>query len=451
MLSHTQYDMVVIGSGPSGQRAAVQAAKLGKRVLIVERDWIGGSCLSTGTIPSKTLREAALQSSLENPTHFDEVMKRKHWVIEEETKVISEQLKRNGIEFLQGRASFVSPTTIKVEGLTNTAEVQTKFVIIATGTRPVRPKEIPFNDHSIFDSDTILGLLSKPSTMAVIGAGVIGSEYASIFGRIGVRVTLIDQRDRLLSWMDPEITGALEKHFASSGIELCLGTKTSELNIVDGSRQAKLLVNGKERRFDAILVCMGRLGNTETLNLAAAGLKASDRSLIAVNDHYQTAVPHIYAVGDVIGSPGLASASSEQGRLAAAHAFNLRDGSFPDSFPFGIYTIPEISSVGAQEMDLKAKGIAYVVGRGRYKELARGKILGDDLGFLKLLFDAKTRKLLGVQVIGTGATELVHIGQAAFILGAGVDFFLNNVFNYPTLAEAYKVAAYNAYNQLKQT
>jgi NAD(P) transhydrogenase len=449
MSSDFQYEMVIIGSGPSGQRAAVQAAKLGKSVLVVERDWIGGSCLNTGTIPSKTLREAALNSSLENPTHFDEVMKRKFWVIEEETKLISDQLKRNNVDFKQGLASFLSPHRIKIESPTGTITVDAKFIVIATGTRPVRPPEIPFNDHHIFDSDTVLNVLSKPASLAVVGAGVIGSEYASIFARIGVKVTLIDQRDRLLSWMDKEITDALEKQFTANKIELCLGAKTSGIGMVPGQKKAKITINGKERAYDALLICMGRLGNTDMLNLPAAGLRASDRGLITVNETYQTAVPHIYAVGDVIGSPGLASASSEQGRLAAAHAFNLRDGSFPDSFPFGIYTIPEISSVGAQEMDLKAKGISYVVGRGRYNELARGKIIGDEIGFLKLLFDTQTRKLLGVQVIGTGATELVHIGQAAFILGAGVDFFINNVFNYPTLAEAYKVAAYNAYNQLK--
>lgn len=450
MPSRAQYDIIVIGSGPSGQRAAVQAAKLKKKALIIERDWIGGSCLSTGTIPSKTLREAALLSNPAHPAQFNEVMKRKFWVVDEESKVILEQLNRNHVEFRQGQASFVSPHVLKIDSATGTSEVEGQFVIIGTGTRPARPPDVIFNDDSIFDSDTVLGLREKPETMAVLGAGVIGSEYASIFARMGVKVTLMDARDRLLSWMDPEITQALEKQFLINGIVLKLGVKTNGVKLSADGKQAEVLVDGKPHPFDAILVCMGRLGNTENLNLAAAGLKATDRSLLAVNEWYQTSVSHIYAVGDVIGSPGLASASSEQGRLAAAHAFNVRDGSFPDSFPYGIYTIPEISSVGAQEPDLKTRGIDYVVGRARYSELARGKIIGDDHGFLKLLFDAKTQKLLGVQVIGTGATELVHIGQAAFILGAGIDFFVNNVFNYPTLAEAYKVAAYNAYNQLKR-
>jgi NAD(P) transhydrogenase len=447
MPSKSQYDLVVIGSGPSGQRAAIQAAKLKKKVLVIERDWMGGSCLNTGTIPSKTLREAALTSRPEDPDHFEEVMKRKQRVIEGETAVIAEQLRRNGVEYIQGQASFFSPHGVRVEGTQGANEVEGRFIVIATGTRPARPKEIPFDQQSIFDSDTVLELRAKPKTMAVLGAGVIGCEYASIFSRLGVKVTLVDQRDRLLSWMDSEITDELQAQFVRSGIELLFNSCTGDVAPIQGKRGAQVAINGKPHRFDVLLVCMGRNGNTETLNLAAAGLTAGERSLLAVNEWYQTQVPHIYAVGDVIGSPGLASASSEQGRLAAAHAFHIRNGSFPDSFPYGIYTIPEISSVGSQETDLKARGIEYVVGRARYKELARGKILGDDHGFLKLLFDAKTRKLLGCQVIGTQATELVHIGQAAFILGAGIDFFVNNVFNYPTLAEAYKVAAYNAYNQ----
>ncbi len=449
MPARPQYDLIVIGSGPSGQRAAVQAAKLKKKVLVVERDWVGGSCLSTGTIPSKTLREAALLSNASHPADFYEVMKRKFWVVEEESKVILEQLSRNRVEFRQGLASFLSPHVVKIESATGTHEVEGSFVVIGTGTRPFRPAEIPFDDEIVFDSDTVLGLREKPATMAVLGAGVIGAEYASIFARMGVKVTLMDARDRLLSWMDPEITTALQRQFESNGIEVRFGITEKLVRLSAEGSGADIVVKGRTHSFAAVLVCMGRLGNTEGLNLQAAGLKPIERSLLAVNESYQTEVPHIYAVGDVIGSPGLASASSEQGRLAAAHAFGLRDGSFPDSFPYGIYTIPEISSVGAQEPDLKARGLAYVVGRAKYSELARGKIIGDDHGFLKLLFDAKTQKLLGVQVMGTGATELVHIGQAAFILGAGIDFFMDNVFNYPTLAEAYKVAAYNAYNQLK--
>ncbi len=449
MPSRQRYDMVVLGSGPSGQRAAVQAAKLGKTVLVVERDWIGGSCLNTGTIPSKTLREAALTSSPDNPAHFFEVMKRKFWVVDEESKVISGQLARNNVVYQQGLASFISPHVLQVESAMGVTEVEGEFIVIATGTRPQRPEGIVFNDHTIFDSDTILGLSRKPSTMAVVGAGVIGSEYASIFARMGIRVTLIDQRDRLLSWLDTEITDLLQKQFIQSGITLKLGVRTGAVREAVAKKSALVEIDGVSEPFDSVLVCMGRWGNTAELNLPAAGLAVGERGLVAVNESYQTQVPTIYAVGDVIGSPGLASASSEQGRLAAAHAFGMRDGVFPESFPYGIYTIPEISSVGAQEEELRSRNISYVVGRARYKELARGKILGDEHGLLKLLFHAQTQKLLGVQVIGTGATELVHIGQAVFILGAGIDFFINNVFNYPTLAEAYKVAAYNAYNQVQ--
>lgn len=449
MPSKSKYQMVVIGSGPSGQRAAVQAAKLKKSVLVIERDWVGGSCLHTGTIPSKTLREAALETTSERTAAFDEVMRRKESVIEAEGQLILKQLERNHVEYVQGRASFTGPHRICVETPMQCTEVEADFVVIATGTRPARPAEIPFNDTTIFDSDTILSLRRCPTSLGVLGAGVIGCEYASIFARMGVKVTLIDQRERLLSWMDPEITEALQKQFAASGIELCLASKTRDIQSVEEGKRAQVRIGENLRTFDALLICMGRLGNTEALGLARAGLVATERSLVGVNEFYQTAVPHIYAVGDVIGSPGLASASSEQGRLASAHAFSVHGGSFPEAFPYGIYTIPEISSVGAQESDLKKRGVEYVVGRAQYKELARGKILGDEHGFLKLLFDAKTRRVLGVQVFGSQATELVHIGQAAFILGAGIDFFINNVFNYPTLAEAYKVAAYNAYNQLR--
>lgn len=441
--------MVVIGSGPGGQRAAVQAAKLGKTVAIIEREKIGGSCLHSGTIPSKTLREAALlggHGKFADPFQF--AMDRTREVIAQETAVVTEQLRRNNVEIVTGSGHIVAPQEVEAVTTTGSRRLKARFIVIATGTRPYRPSTIPFNETSVLDSDTILLLRTKPKTLAVLGAGVIGSEYASIFAYLGIHVTLVDQRPKLMSWMDSEIAGALQAHFeAHPNMDLCLGVQKTEVQAV--ATGARLILDGKSRDFDAVLCCMGRGGNTDKLQLDKAGLTANERGLIAVNEFYQTSVPHVYAVGDVIGSPGLASASAEQGRLAAAHAFGFRGGRFPDSFPYGIYTIPEISTVGLQESDCKTKNIAYVVGRARYKELARGKILGDDSGFLKLLFHTQSHQLLGVQIIGTGATELVHIGQAAFMLGGGIDFFVNNVFNYPTLAEAYKVAAYNAYNQLK--
>lgn len=454
MAASESFDMIVIGSGPGGQRAAIQAAKLGKKAVIIEKEKIGGSCLHSGTIPSKTLREAALAGVGRIADPFQFAMDRTREVIAQETKVVTEQLTRNSVEIVAGNARFTSPTEVEVESSKGTRKFKGRFIIIATGTRPYRPAYIPFNDDSVLDSDTILKLSHKPKTLAVVGAGVIGSEYASIFACLGIKVTLIDQRPTMMSWMDSEIASALQAHFeANPNMELCLGIKKTEVQSTstNGKPGARLLLDGKPKDFDAVLCCMGRGGNTEALDLPRAGLTAGDRGLIAVNEFYQTSVSHIYAVGDVIGSPGLASASAEQGRLASAHALGARGGKFPDSFPYGIYTIPEISTVGLQEQELKAKSISYVVGRAKYKELARGKILGDDFGFLKLLFHTQSHMLLGVQIIGTGATELVHIGQAAFMLGGGIDFFVNNVFNYPTLAEAYKVAAYHAYNQLKSS
>jgi NAD(P) transhydrogenase len=448
MASLESYDMVVIGSGPGGQRAAIQAAKLGKKVVIVEKEKIGGSCLHSGTIPSKTLREAALAGHGRYADPFQFAMDRTREVIAQETLVVTEQLRRNNVGIIAGTASFVGPQELEVASTRGTQRLKARFIILATGTRPFRPATIPFNDETVLDSDTILRIRTKPKSLAVLGAGVIGSEYASIFACLGIRVTLVDQRPTLMSWMDQEIASALQAHFeANPNMELCLGVQRTEVQALPA--KARLILDGRERDFDAVLCCMGRGGNTEGLRLEKASLTANERGLIPVNEFYQTAVPHIYAVGDVIGSPGLASASAEQGRLAAAHAFGFRGGRFPDSFPYGIYTIPEISTVGLQESDLIAKSIPYVVGRAKYTELARGKILGDDFGFLKLLFHVQSQQLIGVQIIGTGATELIHIGQAAFMLGGGIDFFVNNVFNYPTLAEAYKVAAYHAYNQIK--
>jgi NAD(P) transhydrogenase len=441
------YDLVVLGSGPAGQRAAVQAAKLKKKVLVIERDGIGGACLHLGTIPSKTLREAALSSeSLNDP--LQSVMQRKDAVISAEAKVITEQLRRNSVEFIAGTGSFLSPREVQVK--TNHGELLTyqgRHFVIATGTRPFRDPSIPFDNSSVFDSDTILKIPKLPASLAILGAGVIGCEYASIFAKLGVAVTLLDRRQELLRSVDQEVVAALDKHFRSSGVNMGLG---SYPDCIQKNAEGRLQFNagGKAFQVDAVLVCMGREGNSESLALDKAGITPLPRGLISVNTHYQTSIPHIYAVGDIIGAPALAASSAEQGRLASAHAFAGGKDAFPSSFPYGIYTIPEISSVGAQEEELKSKQIPYVVGRAHYRELARGKILGDDYGFLKLLVHKESHHILGVHVIGSGATELVHIGQMALSLEAKVEFLVANVFNYPTLAEAYKVAAYNAYNQL---
>jgi len=445
------YDLVVIGSGPGGRRAAIQAAKLQKRVLLIERDLIGGHCLHRGTIPSKTLREAALANGDVGGGTLQMIMERKRAVISGETDVIEQQIDRNGVELVGGRGSLVSAHEVAIDTPAGRSIVRGEYVIIATGTSPSHPAGIDFDAATVFDSDTVLNIDRVPRTLAVIGAGVIGCEYASIFARMGSRVTLVNKHPGILRGVDDEITEALKQHFSENRIQLRLATEFSGIAPVtkaDGSRGARVVLKGKEHIFDAVLYCVGREGNVEQLNLAAAGLAPDARGLIAVDEHYRTSVPNIYAVGDVVGFPSLAASSAEQGRLAAAHAFGLSEATLSKSFPYGIYTIPEISWAGKLEAELVKEGVRYVVGRARYRELARGRILGDVHGFLKLLVQEGSGKILGVHVLGTGATELVHIGQVAMDLGAGVEFLVSNVFNYPTLAEAYKVAAYQAYNQL---
>ena len=467
-----KYDLVVLGSGPGGHRAAVQAAKLGKHVLIVERHRIGGSCLHLGTIPSKALREAVLRTSRSSVT-ISSVMARTHEVIDEESIVIGEHFHRNKIEYLQGSGSLVDAKTVAIENAAGTHQVTADYTIIATGTRPRRPPELNFDSPVLFDSDTIVELKGQPKTLLVIGAGVIGCEYASIFARQGMSVTLIDSRNQLLSSIDREIVTALLKQFETFGMEVLLGTEFSNLHearpaqerrpnanaaSIPGSKidsavvaKVDLVTKGvtSHREFDAVLYCLGRTGNYESLGLSNVGIEVDNRGQIKVNRDYQTAVTHIYAVGDIIGSPALAASSTEQGRLAALHAFTGAKAQFPDTFPYGIYTIPEISSVGYTEHQLAERGIAFVVGKAPFPILARGKMLQDEFGFLKLVVHKKTRRIVGVHVIGTSATELVHIGQVAMAFGATVDFFVDNVFNYPTLAEAYKIAAYNAENKLR--
>ena len=449
------FDLIVIGSGPGGQRAAVQASKLGKKVLVVEKDLLGGSCLQLGTIPSKALRESALMAK-PGELSLMGVMERTKRIISEERAIIENQLERNRVEVAEGTGSFHDKNTVIVEHEGTATRYTGAKIMIATGTRPRHPKEFDFDGFTIFDSDTVLQMQFQPRTLLVVGAGVIGVEYASIFARTGVRVTLHDSRPELLKSIDQEIVSSLIKQLKTSGVQMRLGWKLGKIETVAGEtgrawRADATFSNDDEtvtEKFDAVLVCQGRTGNFEKLKLENAGIKPDDRGSLRVNRNYQTDVPHIYAVGDIIGAPALAASSAEQGRLAAMHAFLGLPAEFPDTFPYGIYTIPEISTVGMQEEEAKTKGIRYVVGKASYAELARGKMIEDEFGFLKLLVHAKTRRIIGVHVIGTGATELVHIGQVAMAFGATVDFFVDNVFNYPTLAEAYKVAAYNAKNKL---
>ncbi|WP_211214830.1 Si-specific NAD(P)(+) transhydrogenase [Deinococcus aquatilis] len=463
------YDLLVIGSGPGGQRAAIQAAKLGKKVAVVERkSVVGGVCINTGTIPSKTFREAIMHLSgynqrglygssysVKDDITVQDLLLRTSSVMAHELDVVRHQLHRNRIETINAEASFMGPNTVRLRDVRGQGDawrdVTARTIVIAVGTRAARDRNIPFDGKRIIISDDILDLQNLPRTVTVIGGGVIGCEYASMFAALGVRVTLIDKRPRLLEFVDFEITDVLAYQMRQNRMTLRLGEAVKSVEQVTdhlGQRVRVTLASGKEIVSDMVLYSIGRVGATDKLNLDAAGLSADERGRIAVNEHYQTAVPHIYAVGDVIGFPSLASVSMEQGRLATCHAFGVPTQSVPELFPYGIYTIPEISTVGKNEEELTAAGVPYEIGKAQYREIARGQIIGDEQGTLKLIFHLETRELLGVHIIGTGASELIHIGQAVMAFGGTVDYFVNTVFNYPTLAECYKTAAFDGINRL---
>jgi NAD(P) transhydrogenase len=461
------YDCVVIGSGPGGQRAAIQASKLGKRTLIVERQSvIGGVCINTGTIPSKTLREAVLHLSghrergiygasyqvKQNITMADLHFRTAH-VIRHEIDVTRHQLQRNRIELAEGSGRFVDAHTVRIEGVPGrgSRDVSVDKVIIATGTHATRSKDIPFDGQRVLISDDILALENLPRTLTVVGAGVIGIEYATIFATLGVRVTLIDKRHHLLPFIDREITDNLAYQMHQHRVTLRLGEEVSRIETFSddkGERVRIILASGKQIVSEAALYSIGRTGATDGLGLEAAGVQPDERGRLVVNEHFQTNQPNIYAVGDVIGFPSLASTSMEQGRLSACHAFNQKAECVPGLFPYGIYTIPEISTVGRNEEELTRDGVPYEIGKAQYREIARGQIIGDTSGLLKLIFNQETRELLGVHIIGEGASELVHIGQAVLAHKGTIDYFVNTVFNYPTLAECYKTAAFDGINRL---
>ncbi len=461
------YDMVVIGSGPAGQRAAVQAAKLGKSVTVVERHaHIGGVMVNTGTIPSKTLREAVMyltgyrergiygeSYSVKQDITMRDLLVRTDHVMQHQTDILRHQLLRNRVEVISAEASFIDPHTINlasVDGKSNRT-ITTDKVLVAVGTSATSPSGMRVDGRRIFLSDDILNIPDLPRSLAIVGAGVIGLEYGSIFATIGIRVTLIDRYPRLLHFVDEEVIDALVYHLRQKRVTLRLNEDVTEIEPFEDSRGERVrikLASGKLIVSDAALYSIGRTGATSSLRLEAAGLESDERGRLRVDESYQTAAPGIYAAGDVIGFPNLASTSGEQGRLAACHAFGMPSSSFPGHFPYGIYTIPEISMVGKTEEELTENGVPYEVGKAQYREIARGQIIGDDSGLLKLVFDMDTRALLGVHIIGEGASELVHIGQAVIALGGTVDYFVETVFNYPTLAECYKTAALDGINRL---
>ena len=457
-----RFDLFVIGTGPAGQRAAVQAAKLGKRVGICERrEVVGGVCINTGTIPSKTFREAVLyltgfqmrglygaSSAIKERITMEDLLFRCEHVIKREIDVIRDQMRRNGITLIGGAARFLDPHTLEISGVQGTVRITAEKIVIATGTVATRPQGVPVDGQSILTSDDILGLKDVPRTMTVVGAGVVGTEYASIFAALGVETTLVDRRPRLLEFVDAEIIESLTYQMRNMNCTFRLHEEVASVRLEGARRAVTVLKSGKLIISEVILYSVGRIGATADLDLAAAGLQADERGRLRVNEVFQTAQPHIYAAGDVIGFPALASTSMEQGRLAACHAFGIRCASLPHLFPYGIYSVPEISTVGKNEEELTAQGVPYEVGVARYREIARGAILGDDSGLFKILFHRETRKLLGVHIIGTSATELVHIGQAVLAHGGTIDDIVNTVFNYPTFAECYKVAALDGYNKV---
>ena len=460
-----EYDLVVIGSGPGGQKAAIAAAKLGKTVAVIERvSMLGGVCVNTGTIPSKTLREAVLYLTGMNQRELygasyrvkeritpADLLSRTHHVIGKEVEVVRSQLMRNGIELYTGHASFVDEHTIRVEDPSRAERITVsgRYVVIATGTTPARPDGVDFDNERVLDSDQILELKSLPSSMVVVGAGVIGIEYASMFAALGTKVTVVERRDSMLEFCDVEIVDSLRFHLRDLAVTFRFGEEVTAVD-VGAAGTVTTLASGKQIPADTVMYSAGRQGQTESLELAKAGLEADARGRIFVDDKtYQTKVEHIYAVGDVIGFPALAATSMEQGRLAAYHAFGEPTAGIRALQPFGIYSIPEISFVGATEVELTKESVPYEVGVSRYRELARGQIVGDSYGMLKLLVSTEDLKLLGVHIFGTDATELVHIGQAVMGCGGTVEYLVDAVFNYPTFSEAYKVAALDVMNKMR--
>lgn len=464
-MSAPPYDLAVIGSGPAGQKAAIAAAKLEKRVAVIDtRDMLGGVTLHGGTLPSKTLRETILyltglrqrsfygrEYRLKEHITVADLRARVRTVVEREVAVVADQLQRNGIELVRGSARFRDAHTLAIAGAGGERLLEARHVLIACGTRPATSPAIPCDGQRVFVADQLGGVEELPRRLTVVGAGVIGLEYASMMAALGIEVTLIDQRPTLLDFVDQEIIEALCYHLRRLGMVFRLGETLKSVAVRDDGIQGGVvaeLESGKRVQSDALLYAVGRQANSDTLELEAAGLTADARGRIQVDEGYRTSVPHIFAAGDVIGFPALASTSMEQGRLAACRMFDVPTGQSQAPLPYGIYTIPEISMVGKTERELTQARQPYEVGLAKYEELAKGQMVGDQTGMLKLLFDPRSRRVLGVHALGEGATEIVHVGQAVMAFGGTLEYFRDTVFNYPTFAEAYKVAALDGLNKL---
>jgi NAD(P) transhydrogenase len=461
----SSYDLIVMGSGPAGQRAAIFGAKMGKKVALVEsREVVGGACINTGTIPSKTMREAVLHLSgynyksiygmnyrvKEKITMADLAFRVQH-VIKTEVDVTEAQLSRNGVEMLVGIASFEDATHVKVTNSRGATVYETANVLIATGTKPAASDKVAINGRSIINSDQVLELPNLPKTMIVVGGGVIGVEYTCMFSALGVRVTLVERRPKLLEFADQEIVEALSYHLRDTRVTMRLNEEVESVEESPDGTVVANLESKKKLQGDALLYAVGRQGNVDELNLSAIGLEADKRGRVPVDKDFRTKVPNVFAAGDVIGFPSLASVSMEQGRIASARAFGDETIlSNPSYYPYGIYTIPEISFIGKTEEQLTEEDVPYEVGVAYYREIARGQIRGDTTGRLKIVFHRQTHAILGVHIIGEGASELLHIGQAVMVLGGKLEYFVDTVFNYPTLAECYKVAAFNGMNRVSK-
>jgi NAD(P) transhydrogenase len=457
------YDFIVIGSGPSGRRAAIQAAKLGKRVLVVEKGRrVGGVSVHTGTIPSKTLRETVLNLTgwrergfygrayrVKKDISAKDLMNRLHMTLDHEVDVLEHQFTRNTVTSVSGTAVFLDPHRISVT--TDTGEIRVyegeKF-LIAVGTRPHRPADVPFDGVNVLDSDEIIDMTRLPRSLTVIGGGVIGVEYATIFSALDVAVCLVEARSSFLEFIDHELVEDFLHQLRDRGMAIRFGARVERIEM-HGGWPVVMLEGGRRVRSEMLLYAAGRTGNTDRLNLDSCGLARDERGRIKVDGKtFQTSVPHIYASGDVVGFPSLASTSMEQGRIAACHAFGIPMPPAPEFFPYGIYAVPEISTVGMSEEEVRKRGLAYECGIARFRETSRGHIMGLSTGMMKMIFSLDDRRLLGVHIVGEGATELVHIGQAVLNLGGTLDYFIENTFNYPTLAEAYKIAALDAWNRM---
>lgn len=463
-MEELRVDLAVIGAGPAGQKAAIQAAKLGKEVVIIDRGArLGGACLHHGTIPSKTLREAVLdltgfrersfygrRSNLESISIHD-LNYRLDTVLDQLSLVVEAQIERNGIRILRGNARFSAVDLLEVRDRDGQLghRVHARRIIIATGSSPRCPDGIPFDDDCILDSDRLLRLDSLPSSMVVLGGGIIGSEYATMMATLGVRVTVVDKAERPLRTIDDEIAERFVEFVHEEGVTLRFGKNVEKIERTQAGRARITFGDGETVEADCALCTMGRIANVTELNLDKIGLELTERGVLPVNSLFQTAWPNIYAAGDVAGGP-LASTAMEQGRLAARNAFAERSLPFPEVVPFGIYTIPEISYIGPTEQDLKKSGVHYGVGRAWYSEIARGSLSGDRLGFMKLIFHEETHEVLAAHVIGTCATELIHVAQAAIHFNAKLEFFVNEVFNYPTFAEGFRIAAFDGLNAKKK-